>query len=195
MDRTGYTLPDLDTYLGGETQPAGTDALHWMNSAGRDKSSCRRSCASAWNALMKSRRRAPERERPERRVQLRLCENFRHRRGRLLDLLEQSWPRLLQVRNIRISFSWFEFPFVLPNHFLHILTQTSRDDQRFTGYPCRVIRSEEHRSGCDVLGLADADQRRLGFKHFPHVAFGVTARCGSFSNYHARIDGIHADFG
>src|SRR6266699_4301965 len=106
MDRTGYTLHDLDTYLGGETQPAGTDALQWTNSVGRDKSSFRRSCASAWNALMKSRRRAPERERPERRVQLRLCENLLPLRGRLRDLLEQSWPRLLSVRTIRISFSW-----------------------------------------------------------------------------------------
>ena len=42
---------------------------------------------------MKTRRPALEDERPERRVQLRLREHLRHRRERLLDSLEQSWPR------------------------------------------------------------------------------------------------------
>src|SRR5437867_1053348 len=100
MDPNGYTLHDLDTYLGGEIQPAGTDALQMTNSVGPDKSSCRRSCASAWNALMKTRRHAPGRERPGRRVQLRprVCLHLR----RDLLVLEQSPPRSQTLRSITI---------------------------------------------------------------------------------------------
>src|SRR6266700_7435863 len=72
--------------------------------------------------------------------------------------------------------------------------QTSRDEKRFSSDPFRIIRSEEYRSGRDVLRLADAAKWRLRFKHFPHIAFGVTAGDCSFGDHHARIDGVHANF-
>src|SRR6266566_4151649 len=100
MDRIGCTLHDSNTYLGGEIQPAGTDALQMTNSVGPDKSSCRQSCASAWNALTKTRRHAPGRERPGRRVQLRPRACFFLRRD--LVVLEQSAPRSQTPRSIAI---------------------------------------------------------------------------------------------
>ena len=54
---------------------------------------------------MKSRRHAPEREQPERRAELHHRENLRHRRGRLLDLLEQSSPHSPELRRIKIPSS------------------------------------------------------------------------------------------
>ena len=102
MDRIGCTLLDSDTYLGDEIQPAGTDALQMTNSVGADKSSCRRSCASAWNALMKTHQHAPGRERPGRRVQLRLRVCLHLRRERFLLVLEQSPPRSQELRYITI---------------------------------------------------------------------------------------------
>ena len=100
MDRIGCTLHDSDTYLGAEIQPAGTDALQMTNSVVSDKSSCRQSCASAWNALMKTRRYAPGCERPGRRVQLRLRACLYLRQDLLV--LEQSAPHSQTLRSITI---------------------------------------------------------------------------------------------
>jgi len=71
-------------------QSAGTSAFHKAKSVGVDMCP-RRRAASAWNAWTKSPRDALERERPDHGVQLCLRENLLHRRGRLLDLLEQPW--------------------------------------------------------------------------------------------------------
>src|SRR5438067_4558075 len=100
MDRIRCTLHDSDTYLDGEIQPAGTDALQMTNSVVPDKSSCRRSCASGWNALMKTRRHAPGCERPGRRVQLHPHACLYLWRGPLV--LEQSAPRSQTLRSITI---------------------------------------------------------------------------------------------
>src|SRR5262249_51199361 len=98
MDRIGCTLPDSETYFGGEIQPAGTDALQMTNSVVPDKSSCRRSYALAWNALMKTGRHAPGRERPGRVQRPRVCLHLR----RDLPLLEESVPRSQALRSTTI---------------------------------------------------------------------------------------------
>jgi hypothetical protein len=86
-------------------QPAGTDALQTTNNVGPDKSFRRRSCASAWNALMKILGQAPERERPGRCVQLHLRVRLRLQSERFAFALEHSAPRSQELRSIRISFS------------------------------------------------------------------------------------------
>src|ERR1700748_2160832 len=103
MGRIGCTLPDSDRYLGAEIQPAGTNALQMMNNVVPDKSFCRRSCASAWNALMKNRRHAPGREQPGRHVLLhpRVCLLVE----RDLPVLQQSALRSQTLRSITIQFS------------------------------------------------------------------------------------------
>ena len=102
MDRIGCTLPDSDSYLGDEMQLAGTDALQMMNSVGPDRSSCCRNCASAPNALVKTRRHAPGHERPGQRVQLRLGVCFHVRRERFRLVLEEATPRTRELRPITI---------------------------------------------------------------------------------------------
>lgn len=102
MDRIGCTLLDADSYLGAEIQAAGTNALQMTNSVGPDKSSCRRSCASAWNALMKTRRQVLGREWPGRRVQPGLYECLHVRGERFLFVLEHSAPRSRELRTITI---------------------------------------------------------------------------------------------
>src|SRR6267378_7369120 len=74
------------------------------------------------------------------------------------------------------------------------LTKSARDEQRFTGDPGGIVRSKEDRSGRNIFRLSDATERSLRFKHFPHIAFGVTAGYGSFGYHHARVNGIDADF-
>src|SRR6266550_3905104 len=97
--------PDRDKWKDGETRSAGMDAFQMTHSVGPDRSSCRRSCASAWDASMTSRQHAPERERLEPRVQRGLRENLLHLRGSLRHLLEQLWPRSREWRLITIQFS------------------------------------------------------------------------------------------
>jgi len=73
-----------------------TNAFQTRNSGGLNKAVYCRVLASAPNGRMKNRRRlASERERPGHYVQLRLGEIPLCLGENLLDLLEQSWPRLL----------------------------------------------------------------------------------------------------
>src|SRR6266403_4129963 len=74
------------------------------------------------------------------------------------------------------------------------LTKSARDEQRFTGDPGGIVRSKEDRSGRNVFRLSDATERSLRFKHFPHIAFSVTAGYSSFCYNHPGIDGIDANF-
>src|ERR1051326_1506961 len=52
------------------------------------------------------------------------------------------------------------------NCFMGRSMETARDDQCVAGQPSRVRGREEHSRGGDVLGLADAAQRRLRFDLF-----------------------------
>jgi hypothetical protein len=84
-----------------------TNAFQTRNSVGLNKPVYCRMLASASSGKMKNRRPASEREQPGHYVQLRLRERPGHYvqlrlreiplclREDLLDLLEQSWPRLL----------------------------------------------------------------------------------------------------
>src|SRR6266481_5915550 len=74
------------------------------------------------------------------------------------------------------------------------LTKASRDEQRFACDPGGIVRSKEDCRGRNVVCLSDAAERCLRFKHFPHIAFSVTAGYGSFCYYLAGVDGIDADF-
>src|SRR4030095_16776357 len=102
MDRIGCTLLDSDSYLGGGIPAAGTDASQMTNSVGPDESSGRRSCASAWNELMETRRQGPGRERPRRRVEPGLYVCLPVRGERFLFVLEHSAPRSRELRTITI---------------------------------------------------------------------------------------------
>src|SRR5438132_1344191 len=74
------------------------------------------------------------------------------------------------------------------------LTKPARDQKRFASDPFGIVRGEEDRSGSNVFRFSDATERSLRFKHFPHIAFSVTAGYGSFRYHHAWVDGIDADF-
>src|SRR5882724_3628412 len=74
------------------------------------------------------------------------------------------------------------------------LAKTSRDTKRFARDPRGIGRSKKDRGGSDVIGLADAAEWCLCFNAFAKIALVETGCAHSLCFYHARIDGVDADF-
>src|SRR5882724_6983038 len=68
-----------------------------------------------------------------------------------------------------VEFNFHDFDFlcvVVLNSLSLGLTKAARHTKRFAGDPRGVGRSEKDRNGSNVLGLADATERRLRFNAF-----------------------------
>src|SRR6478735_3677123 len=79
-------------------------------------------------------------------------------------------------------------------HYFVGLTKTSRNTKRFACDPRGIGRSKKDCGGSDVIGLADAAEWCLCFNAFAKIALVETGCAHSFRFYHARIDGVDADF-
>src|SRR5436189_4748730 len=76
---------------------------------------------------------------------------------------------------------------------LLVLTHAPRDEVTLAGDPGRIGRGEKNGSRCNVLRLADATKRSLGFNLFAHVALWNSGGVQSFGFDHAWIDRINAN--
>ena len=79
-------------------------------------------------------------------------------------------------------------------HCLLGLTKAARDTKRFARDPRGVGRSEKDRSGSNVLGLANATERRLCFNAFAKIALVEAGGAHPLGYHHPGVDGIDADF-
>src|SRR5438105_9769068 len=100
-----------------------------------------------------------------------------------------------------IEFSFHDFNFLplsvwlfFKVHFFPGLTKTSRDTKRFTCDPRGIRGSKKDCGRSDVAGLTDTTEWCLCFNAFAKIALVETGCAHSLRFYHARIDGVDADF-
>src|SRR6186713_940854 len=73
------------------------------------------------------------------------------------------------------------------------LVDSAAGCQQFTGQPSGIIRGQEYGDGCDVSGLSNAAEGRLGGQLLFEIAADESGGMCAFGLYHARVERVDPD--